>query len=186
MRTTSKVIACALVAMSTHTASALPIPEIEPNNDFANAHDLGLIGPGESSITIEGAIELGDVDWFTFTLTDTATFANFVAYAQDDESNAELQFVDEFGDVLIFGSDEAGGFDPLINAFDTSAGRYFVGISGFGDAPPISVLFNQLFDGQGHSEQFSYRLELGFNVVPSPSTGAILLPGLLLGARRRR
>jgi hypothetical protein len=164
----------------------LPIPELEPNNTFANAHDLGIIGPGISSISIEGAITLGDVDWFSFTLSDTLTDATFAAFAQDDESNAIMQFVDAFGDVLIFGADEAGGFDPQINALNIQPGQYFVGVSGFGDAPPISVLFNQHFDGQGHTEQFEYRLELGFNVVPAPASFAMLAPVCLLGTRRRR
>ena len=75
---------------------------------------------------------------------------------------------------------------PALQLVDLAAGTYYLCFSGFGDAFSGSVDTDELFDGIGHSENFDYKLAVGFSVVPAPASVAMLGLGGLAAARRRR
>jgi hypothetical protein len=171
--------------MAAGAAHAGLFSEVESNNTLATANSLGSFGiPGGSAI-VDGTIGDSDVDWFAFTLTDTASLSVFAAFSGTPGADGVMQIVSGT-DVLAFDDDNGVGLMPSLQLENLSAGTYYVGLSGFGDAASGSVDSDELFDGIGHQENFAYKLVLGFTVVPAPSAVAMLGMGGLLAARRRR
>lgn len=167
-------------------ASANFFTESEPNNTLANANFVGTFSDPGGSVLIDGSIVLGDVDWFSFSLTDTATLAVFSAFSSSSPADGVLQVVDSNGVVIAFDDDSGVGLMPALQLVNLAAGQYFVGISGFGDQGAGSVGTTDIFDGLGHQQDFVYKLTIGATVIPAPASVAMLGFGGLLMARRRR
>ena len=97
-----------------------------------------------------------------------------------------MQIVSAGGDVIAFDDDSGVGFMPALQIENLAAGTYFIGLSGYEDVDATSVDTDELADGLGHSENFSYKLNAGFSVVPAPGAMALFgLGGILMTKRRR-
>lgn len=177
--------ATALALMIAGTAQAGLFSEVESNNTLGTANDLGSFSAPGGSVIIDGVIEQGDVDWFQFTLTDTASISVFAGFSFSDGADGILQVVADGGDVIGFDDDSGVGFMPALQIADLAAGTYFVGMSGFGDVGSGSVDSDDLASGD-HSQNFGYKLNIGFTIVPAPSAMALLGMGGLVMTRRRR
>ncbi len=75
---------------------------------------------------------------------------------------------------------------PAIQIESLAAGTYYVGLSGYEDVDSSSVDSDELADGLGHSENFGYKLSVGFTIIPAPGAMALMGMGGLMMARRRR
>lgn len=178
--------AAALALIIAGSAQAGLFAEVESNNTLGTANDLGSFGVPGGSVIIDGSITQGDVDWFQFTLTDTASVSVFAGFSFSSGADGILQVVADGGDVIAFDDDSGIGFMPALQIADLAAGTYFVGMSGFGDVGSGSVDTDELADGLGHSQDFLYKLNIGFTIVPAPSAMALMGMGGLVMARRRR
>lgn len=159
--------------------------EVEDNNTLALANDLGtFVAPG-GSVAIDGMISQGDVDWFSFNLADTASLSFFAAFSAGD-GDGIMQIVSAGGDVIAFDDDSGVGLMPAIQINDLAAGTYYLGFSGFGDVDSTSVDSDELADGLGHSENFGYKINVGFSIIPAPGAMALLGMGGLVMTKRRR
>lgn len=172
------------LAMAAGTATAGLFSESESNNTLATANFVGSFGFPGGSVIIDGVISEGDVDWFSFTLTNTASLAVFAGFSTPG-ADGVMQIVSG-ADVIAFDDDSGVDLMPSLQIANLAAGTYSVGISGFGDAGAGSVDSDELFDGLGHDEDFAYKLVFGFTVVPAPASVAMLGFGGLVMARRRR
>ncbi len=155
------------------------------NNDLATANDIGIFSSPGGSIAIDGILSSGDVDWFSFTLADTATLSFVAAFGTSGDGM--MQIVADIGsDVIAFDDDSGVGLMPAIQIENLSAGTYYIGFSGYGDVFSSSVDTDELADGIGHQENFAYKLSVGFTIVPAPGAMALLGMGGLVATRRRR
>ena len=180
-----KMIFLCTVAACAGAAHAGFFSETENNNTLALANDLGSIGAPGGSFIIEGSITDSDVDWFSFTLENEASLAFFSAFTTNN-GDGLMQIVSAGGDVIAFDDDSGVGFMPALQIENLAAGTYFIGLSGYEDVDATSVDTDELADGLGHSENFSYKLNAGFSVVPAPGAMALFgLGGILMTKRRR-
>ncbi len=177
-------ILCAALAALAGSAHAGFFSESEDNNTLALANDIGVFGAPGGSAVIDGVLDFNDVDWFMFTLSDTASLSVFSAFGPS--GNGVMQIVSAGGDVIAFDDDSGVGFMPAIQIENLVAGTYYMGFSGFGDVDSGSVDSDELADGLGHQESFGYKLTLGFSVVPAPGSMVLLSMGGLVAVRRRR
>jgi hypothetical protein len=176
---------CSTIAVLAGSAHAGFFSETEDNNTLALANDIGMFDAPGGSVLIEGVLDIRDVDWFSFTLNDTASLSFFAAFGGGG-GDGIMQIVDAGGDVIAFDDDSGEGLMPAIVLEDLSAGTYFIGFSGFGDVDSTSVDTDELADGVGHDENFSYKLSVAFSIVPAPGSMALIGAGGLMMIRRRR
>ncbi len=179
-------VAYALALMMTGTAFAGTFSEVESNNTLGTANFLGSFGAPGGSLLVTGAIGDNDVDWYSFTLDNTASLSVFAAFSTVSGADGILQLVTDTGDVIAFDDDSGVGLMPLIQFDGLAAGSYYLGMSGFGDVDASSVDTNELADGIGHSQSFDYKLAIGFSIVPAPGALTLLGMGGLAVTRRRR
>ncbi len=178
-------ILCAVIATLAGSTQAGFFSESENNNTLALANDIGSFDAPGGSAVIDGVLDINDVDWFMFTLTDTASLSVFSAFGAN--GNGLMQIVTAGGDVIAFDDDSGVGLMPAIQIENLAAGTYYMGFSGFGDVDASSVGSDELADGLGHQENFGYKLTFGFSVVPAPGSMALLgLGGVVLIRRRRK
>lgn len=182
----STKVMLATLAMVAGAASAQFMSEVESNNTLATANNIGTFSQPGGSMLIDGSITVGDVDWFSFTLSDTASLAVFAGFSAGAGADGVMQLVDSSGVVLAFDDDSGVGLMPALQVTSLAAGTYFIGMSGFGDAGPSSVGTTNIFDGLGHQESFVYKLTIGATVIPTPGALAMLGMGGLVAVRRRR
>lgn len=176
----------AAAAMGTTVANAQFMTEVESNNTLATANDIGSFSAPGGAMLVDGTIVQGDVDWFSFTLDNTASLAVFAAFSSGSGDDGVMQLVDAAGVVIGFNDDDGIGLMPALQATSLAAGTYFIGLSGFGDQGSSSVGTTNIFTGGNHSENFAYKLTFGFTVIPAPGALAMLGFGGALMARRRR
>lgn len=182
----STKVMLATLAMVAGAASAQFFSEVESNNTLGTANFVGSFGQPGGSVLIDGTITVGDVDWFSFTLTDVASLAVFAGFSNTSSADGVMQLVDSSGVVIAFDDDSGIGFMPALQVASLAAGTYYIGMSGFGDAGISSVGTTNVFDGLGHQENFAYKLTLGVTVIPAPGAMALLGLGGLVATRRRR
>ena len=182
----STKVMLATLAMVAGAASAQFMSEVESNNTLATANSIGTFSQPGGSMLIDGSITVGDVDWFSFTLSDTASLAVFAGFSAGAGADGVMQLVDSSGVVLAFDDDSGVGFMPALQVTSLAAGTYFIGMSGFGDADISSVGTTNVFDGLGHQQNFVYKLTIGATVIPTPGALAMLGMGGLVAVRRRR
>lgn len=176
----------AAAAMGTTVANAQFMTEVESNNTLATANDIGTFSAPGGAMLVDGTIVQGDVDFFSFTLSDTASLAVFAAFATGGGADGVMQLIGADGVVIAFDDDSGIGLMPALQVASLSAGTYFIGLSGFGDQGAGSVGTTNIFTGGGHSQNFAYKLTFGFTVIPAPGALAMLGFGGALMARRRR
>lgn len=182
----STKVMLATLAMVAGAASAQFFSEVESNNTLGTANFVGSFSQPGGSVLIDGTISIGDVDWFSFTLTDTASLAVFAGFSTGTNADGVMQLVNSSGVVIAFDDDSGIGFMPALQVASLAAGTYYIGMSGFGDAGSSSVGTTNVFDGLGHQENFAYKLTLGVTVIPAPGAMALLGLGGLVATRRRR
>ncbi len=182
----STKVMLATLAMVAGAASAQFFSEVESNNTLGTANFVGSFSQPGGSVLIDGTITVGDVDWFSFTLTDVASLAVFAGFSNSSSADGVMQLVDSSGVVIAFDDDSGIGFMPALQVASLAAGTYYIGMSGFGDAGSSSVGTTNVFDGLGHQENFAYKLTLGVTVIPAPGAMALLGLGGLVATRRRR
>jgi MYXO-CTERM domain-containing protein len=215
----------AALALSSGVASAGLIFESEPNDTLATANEISsYFGPNGGSLAIDGFItpggsrgnvaEPGDVDWFTFTVTDL-TFIGVTAFAFDlsgggplaggpfpPEADAALELVNSDGQVIAWDDDSGPGLNPSLGAF-LAPGTYTIGIAPYEDLftklPPLRgkgpgpevppELFNgydEYNGGRPTTANFAYKLIIGVNTAPAPGAATMLGLAGLVATRRRR
>ncbi len=215
------VCSAAALALSAGAASGGVMFESEPNDTPLTANDAGgFTFPGGSRV-IDGFITPGftaqdpeddipgDVDWFTFSLTDSG-FVGISAFAFENsftngdgpvEADSALMLLNSDGVIINFSDDDGPGLNPSIGAF-LSAGTYILGIApyedlvfddglrgkrGFGDLP--SEIFDGLDEFNGNrptEENFVYKIIIGANVAPAPGAATLLGLSGVVALRRRR
>lgn len=171
------------VALISGAAHAAIVTETESNDTFATANDIGtydfpgdgIVVDGEISAATEG--EFGDVDWFSFSIDNTATafVAALFDLNPDEENDGIMALFDSNGDEIIFDDDSGIDLMPSLQAFNLAVGTYYLAISGFDDSDFVG----------DHNEAFEYKLVLGLN-IPAPAGLAALGLGGLVATRRRR
>lgn len=176
----------AVTALLAGSAQAGLFSEVEINNTLGMANNLGMFFEPGGSVIIDGAIDDNDVDWFSFTLNDTASLSVFAAFSLSSSGDGIMQIVSDGGDVLAFDDDSGLGAMPAIQLDSLNAGIYYVGLSGFGDVDSSSVDSDDLADGLGHQQSFAYKMTIGFTIIPAPGAAALLGLGGLVATRRRR
>jgi len=176
----------ALLLVAGGWAHAGTFSESESNNTLATANSIGSYSVPGGSLIIDGSIDDNDVDWFEFTLTDPASLSVFAAFSFGGSADGVMQLVTSSGDVIAFDDDSGPGFMPSLQVESLGAGTYYLGLSGFGDVDAGSIDSDELADGIGHSENFLYKMTVGFSVVPAPSALALAGMGGMVLSRRRR
>ncbi len=176
-----------IIAIAALSGSAMAgiISETESNNTLGTANDIGTFAAPGGSIAIDGVLGANDVDWYSFTLSEDASLT-FIAAFGPSTGDGMMQIVAAGGDVIAFDDDSGVGLMPAIQLEDLSAGIYYIGFSGYEDVDATSVDTDELADGQGHSENFAYKLNVGFTIVPAPGALALAGMGGLVAARRKR
>lgn len=180
-----KMMTIGLAACATVASAGTFFSEVEDNNSLALANDVGVFDAPGGSVAIDGTITRSDVDWFSFTLNQTASLSFFAAFSVGD-GDGIMQLVTDTGDVIAFDDDSGFGLMPAIQVADLEAGTYYVAFSGFGDVDATSVDTDELADGLSHTEDFGYKLSIGFSIVPAPGSLALLGLGGAVMTRRRR
>ncbi len=180
-----KMMTIGLAACATVASAGTFFSEVEDNNSLALANDVGTFDAPGGSVAIDGTITRSDVDWFSFTLNQTASLSFFAAFSVGD-GDGIMQLVTDTGDVIAFDDDSGFGLMPAIQVADLEAGTYYVAFSGFGDVDATSVDTDELADGLSHTEDFGYKLSIGFSIVPAPGSLALLGLGGAVMTRRRR
>jgi len=177
-------IVAALVAAGAVGAAQAGFVDAELGNTTG---DATVIGSFTNSFTElgDGVISAGgDVDWFSFTITNDAYLQfNFLAGGPGD---ASMQLVDSTGTVVL---QSISGSIPLsIQEIDLLAGSYFIGVSGLDSdtAGDDSIMLDGMDGAVANTESFSYKLTVGASIVPLP-TAALAGLGLLIpmGVKRR-
>jgi hypothetical protein len=179
------IMTLGLAAVATVASAGGFFSETEDNNTLALANDLGNFDVPGGSIAIDGVLGDNDVDWYSFTLNNTASLSFFAAFTAGD-GDGIMQIVDAGGDVIAFDDDSGIGLMPALSIASLDAGTYYIGFSGFGDVDFDSIDTDELADGAGHQENFGYKLSVGFSIVPAPGSLALLGMGGMMIARRRR
>ncbi len=185
MKKMTSIAAAASLLAFAGFASAGVIDSDPANDTQAGADNVVLMGGSAlfGAELVPG--QTGDVDWFSFTLNDTASLSFFGAFSAGG-GDGIMQIVTSGGDVIAFDDDSGVGFMPAIQIESLAAGTYYVGLSGYEDVDSSSVDSDELADGLGHSENFGYKLSVGFTIIPAPGAMALMGMGGLMMVRRRR
>ena len=96
-----KIMSLGLAACATVASAGTFFSEIEDNNTLALANDIGTFSAPGGSVAIDGTLSEGDVDWFAFSLTDSASLSFFAAFSAGD-GDGIMQLVTGAGDVIAF------------------------------------------------------------------------------------
>ncbi|MFC2106401.1 pre-peptidase C-terminal domain-containing protein [Candidatus Bipolaricaulota bacterium] len=101
------------------------ISEIEPNDDYTLADDMGVV-PGQLCAT--GAIDvIDDLDYYKF---DVAV-ATYVTISTATTGDTEIALFDDFGNTLVVNDDVSVGDTSSWIGIDLSAGVYYVAVREF-------------------------------------------------------
>ncbi len=182
-------VLCTVAAFAAASQAGF-ISEFGNNNSLLMANDIGSFGAPGGSMLVEGSITEGDVDWFSFTLEDDASFSVFSVFGSNN-GDGVMQIVTGAGDVIAFDDNTGVGLMPALQIENLTAGTYYIALGGFGDVDSGSVGSDDQADGlldtgASHTENFTYKLTVGFTIVPAPGATALLGMGGIMMTRRRR
>lgn len=180
-----KIMTLGIAACATVANAGAFFSEVEDNNSIAMANDIGSFDTPGGSVAVDGTITRSDVDWFSFTLDNTASLSFFAAFSVGN-GDGIMQLVTDTGDVIAFDDDSGVGLMPAIQVENLAAGTYYLAFGGFGDVDSTSVDTDELADGLSHTEDFGYKLSIGFSIVPAPGALALFGMGGIVMTRRRR
>jgi hypothetical protein len=165
--------------------------EVEPNGTvaeaIANNHVGTYVAPGDGT-SIEGYLDSGDVDWYAFTVADDAYIGAAAFDPLGAGADAQFQLIDTLGTIIDWDDDSGVGLMPSLDA-NIPAGTYLLGVSAYADVTSSTGL-TELFDGIDNftggptDANFTYKVSIIANVVPEPSSLALLALGGLLMRRR--
>jgi hypothetical protein len=165
--------------------------EVEPNGTvaeaIANNHVGTYMAPGDGT-SIEGYLDSGDVDWYAFAVDNDAYVGAAAFDPQGVGADAQFQLVDASGTIIEWDDDDGIGLMPSLEA-NIPAGTYLLGVSAYADVTSSTGL-TELFDGIDNltggptDANFTYKVSIISNVVPEPSSLALLALGGLLLRRR--
>lgn len=203
-------ISALVLAAAAGAANASIFFETEANNTMATANFVGAFGAPGEGILIDGSITpgtsgstgqpgtAGDVDWFSFTVTGQTTFvASIFAIINSNGPgvgipDSQLILTDAAGNILAADDDENVGFMSSLNTITLAAGTYHIGVTGYNDmdlgfsGPILPDGFDGTTQINGHEQNWTYKLIIGLNIVPTPGAAALLGLGGLAASRRRR
>lgn len=101
------------------------ISEIEPNDDYTLADNMGVV-PGQLCVT--GAIDgIGDLDYYEF---DVAV-ATYVTISTETTGDTKIALFDEFGNILAENDDVSVGDTSSWIGIDLFVGVYYVAVREF-------------------------------------------------------
>jgi hypothetical protein len=157
-------------------AFAQPLPEVEPNNDFATAQVLPAdFFDGYGAGAVEGFLGLQDIDFYAaYLYADVLTTASVFDFTPADpyDNDSLLGVFAPDGTLFDTDDDDGPGYLSSIHFFPTVSGMWRFAVTGYGDTG---------FTGD-HGEEFDYRLVLS---IPEPASIGLLLVGAVVLARRR-
>lgn len=160
-------------------AQAGLVVETESNDSFSTANFIGNFTPPGDAVVVDGGIHnlqtgAPDQDWFSFSVSNSADMVLSI-YGLPDSTHGDsfVQLYAADGTTVLAQDDDSGL--GLFSSFEKqiAAGNYFIRVS----ASPNATADNR---------QFDYKMVVGFNVTPAPSTMMLAgLGGLVVGRRRR-
>lgn len=189
------IVSVLSLAAAASAASSQPLIEAEGNNTVPTANFVAAAFYPFGGVAIDGALVPGDVDYFSFDLTQ----GDQVGVAVYDFRSAQGTNPTPPGGTSP-GTPGVGGLDSLLGVFGPggvyfgaddddniaflssyqlnipTTGRWSFAVSGFGDPN---------FDGVGHTQNGTYKLAFVINQVPEPASLALLGLGAALLLRRR-
>ena len=179
-----KVLATTLCVLAAAGTANAGFSDLENNDVIGSSNFIGSFGGGDFNEIGSGTITVGDVDWFSFTITEIATIQFDQLASADFNTTASLQLVGS--DMSTILASAQGTVSPLgIQAVTLAAGTYYVGVTGC-----VSDYASSVLDGSGngaaHMDSFGYKLVIGASVVPVPLAAwaglGLLVP---MGIKRR-
>lgn len=194
-----------VVAALAGAANASIVFETENNNTMGAANFLGTFSAPGEGVLVDGAITPGtaqaptgapgtpgDVDWFSFTVTGQTTFVASIFAIINNGTNTPdsmLVLTDAQGNILANDDDSNVGNMSSLDTIVLNAGTYFIGVTGYNDTANGTALpdgYTGTTQLSGHTENWTYKLIIGLNIVPTPGAAALLGLGGLVAGRRRR
>jgi hypothetical protein len=161
----------AYVVAFTRTTAAL-----EPNDSLAQATVVVPSGGTASfeAIVGDGAYGSRDVDLFAVDLVAGQELTlTVVAAAAGSSLDSYLRLFDATGQQLAANDDTAGSTDSRLGYVAATAGRFFIGVSGYGN----SVYAPQVAGSGAAGSTGSYRLDIALSEVVPPEPPAPVEPG---------
>jgi len=159
------------------SAHAGAIFEIEPNNSFATAQFIGPENYPANAFAFDGSLTAGDIDFITLTLPDAVALTALTVSVPPGFADVDTRLGVFNSAFALIGSDDNSG--PGSFSFlevQLTPGTYYIAITGGTDVG---------FTGS-HTVSGSYKLIVGFNIIPAPGALAMMGVAGAIGKRRRR
>lgn len=158
------------------SANAAFYLESESNDTQATANFIGsYIAPGDGIVVDGGlnSVQAPDVDWFTFSTSNTTQIVVSV-FGRPNSSvgDSYLELYDSAGVLLAEDDDSNVGLFSSLEFTTNGGGSWSIKIRKFSDS----------------GVDFNYKMIIGLNITPVPTPGAasLMAIGGLMVARRRR
>lgn len=157
--------------------------ESENNDTAAAANFLGTYTQPGDSFAVDGRLTVGDVDWFSFSVTHTTQIvAAAFGVPNSLVGDAVMTLLAGDGVTIIAQDDDSGvALFPALEAI-VPAGTYYLVMSQY---PDFYLDGLNDFTGAPVSQDFRYKIAVGLN-IPGPASAALMGVAGLVAVRRRR